>query len=94
MKGGLSPATHAYTKGAKPRFPIFCYGEQNVLFFKGEMAQCPHPQICQLGRATVQGSNTNVENSARIFNERTECEPSQFGSSRDHIAAANAASKV
>ena len=26
-------------------------------------------------------------------NKRTECEPSQFGSSREHIAAANAASK-
>ena len=26
-------------------------------------------------------------------NKRTECEPSQFGSNREHIAAANAASK-
>ena len=26
-------------------------------------------------------------------NKRTECEPSQFGSSREHNAAANAASK-
>ena len=28
-----------------------------------------------------------------LGNKRTECEPSQFGSSREHIAAANAASK-
>ena len=28
-----------------------------------------------------------------FINKRTECEPSQFGSNREHIAAANAASK-
>ena len=27
------------------------------------------------------------------YNKRTECEPLQFGNSREHIAAANAASK-
>ena len=31
----------AHTKGAKPSFPNFSYGEKNIFLPKGAMAQCP-----------------------------------------------------